>query len=86
MKCPYFDVEMIPGFLNCGNTIWSERKHKISTLPDRKEKYALHLKCRCYRPTMLKATAARNAKRSLLMLLITKTISIRGVSYGKEII
>ena len=43
MKCPYCDVEMIPGFLNCGNTIWSERKHKISTLPGGKEKYALHL-------------------------------------------
>ena len=41
MKCPYCDVEMIPGFLNCGNTIWSERKHKISTLPGGKEKYAL---------------------------------------------
>ena len=38
MKCPYCDVEMIPGFLNCGNTIWSERKHKISTLPGGKER------------------------------------------------
>ena len=26
-----------------GMTIWSERKHKISLLPDGKEKYALHL-------------------------------------------
>ena len=43
MKCPYCNSDMLPGFLNCGNAIWSERKHKISTLPGRKEKYALHL-------------------------------------------
>ena len=43
MKCPFCDTEMISGYLNCGNAIWSERKHKISTLPDSKEKYALHL-------------------------------------------
>lgn len=43
MKCPFCDAEMIHGYLNCGNAIWSERKHKISTLPDSIEKYALHL-------------------------------------------
>ena len=43
MKCPFCDTEMISGYLNCGNAIWSERKHKMSTLPDSKEKYALHL-------------------------------------------
>jgi hypothetical protein len=43
MKCPFCDIEMISGYLNCGNAIWSERKHKISTLPDGKEKYTLHL-------------------------------------------
>ena len=42
MKCPFCDVEMLHGYLNCGNTIWSERKHKISILPNGKEKYALH--------------------------------------------
>ena len=30
MKCPFCDAEMIHGYLNCGNAIWSERKHKIS--------------------------------------------------------
>ncbi len=43
MKCPYCNVEMLHGYLNCGTAIWSERKHKISTKPDGKEKYALHL-------------------------------------------
>ena len=32
---------MLYGYLNCGNAIWNERKHKLSTLPDGKEKYAL---------------------------------------------
>lgn len=43
MKCPFCDIEMLHGYLNCGTTIWSERKHKISLLPNGKEKYALHL-------------------------------------------
>lgn len=43
MKCPYCNTEMLFGYLNCGNAIWSERKHKISTLPNSKEKYALQL-------------------------------------------
>jgi len=43
MKCPYCDVEMIQGYLNCGQAIWSERKHKVSILPNRRERYALYL-------------------------------------------
>ena len=43
MKCPYCETEMLNGYLNCGATIWSERKHKMSMLPNGKEKYALHL-------------------------------------------
>lgn len=43
MKCPYCDADMIQGYLNCGNAIWSERKHRISTLPNGKERYALHV-------------------------------------------
>ena len=43
MRCSYCDIEMLYGFLNCGMTIWSERKHKISLLLDGKEKYALYL-------------------------------------------
>lgn len=44
MKCPYCDVEMLHGYLNCGLALWSERKHVISLKPDRKERYALCLK------------------------------------------
>ena len=43
MKCPFCDTEMLHGYLNCGMTIWSERKHKISLNPDYEEKYTLHL-------------------------------------------
>ena len=43
MKCPSCGSEMLHGYLNCGNAIWSERKHKISTLPGSGESYALHL-------------------------------------------
>ena len=43
MKCPFCDVEMLHGYLNCGAAIWSQRKHKFSMLPDGKESYALHL-------------------------------------------
>ena len=28
MKCPYCDIEIISGFLNCGNTVWNERKNE----------------------------------------------------------
>ena len=59
MKCPYCDVEMIPGFLNCGNTIWSERKHKISTLPGGKEKYALHLEVPMLSPHHIESVSAQ---------------------------
>lgn len=43
MNCPYCNTEMLHGYLNCATTIWSERKHKISTNPNSKEKYAFHL-------------------------------------------
>ncbi len=43
MKCPFCNIEMLFGYLNCGLAIWSERKHKLSVLPSSKEKYALHL-------------------------------------------
>ena len=43
MKCPFCNTEMLKGYLNSGTIIWSERKHKISTLPDEKVRYALHL-------------------------------------------
>ena len=43
MKCPYCKIEMVHGYLNCGQIIWSERKHKLVTWPDNTEQYALHL-------------------------------------------
>ena len=43
MKCPFCNSEMLHGYLNSGAAIWSERKHKISMLPDGKENYALKL-------------------------------------------
>ena len=43
MKCPFCNIDMLHGYLHCDTAIWSERKHRISTKPDSKEKYALHL-------------------------------------------
>ena len=43
MKCPFCNSEMLQGYLNSGAAIWSERKHKISMLPDGKERYSLKL-------------------------------------------
>ena len=43
MKCPFCNTEMLHGYLNCGSVIWSERKHILTTRPNRKEKYALFL-------------------------------------------
>ena len=42
MNYSYCDSEMIHGYLNCGNMIWSEKKHKISTFPDGKGKCFCH--------------------------------------------
>ena len=41
MKCPYCDVEILHGYLNCGATLWSERKHKMSLLQDEKKQHGL---------------------------------------------
>ena len=43
MKCPFCNVEMIHGYLNCGLTLWSTKKHRISLLPDKREQFALRL-------------------------------------------
>lgn len=43
MQCPFCHAEMLHGYLNCGMALWSERKHKLSLLPDGKETYALRL-------------------------------------------
>ena len=44
MKCPFCDVEMLYGYLNCASALWSEKKHKLGLLPNGKEKYALNLR------------------------------------------
>ena len=66
MKCPYCNVDMIPGFLNCGNTIWSERKHKISTLPGGKEKYALHLEVPMLSPHHIESHCCPKCKKIII--------------------
>ena len=76
MKCPYCDVEMIPGFLNCGNTIWSERKHKISTLPGGKEKYALHLEVPMLSPHHIESHCCPKCKKIIIDALTMKITSI----------
>lgn len=43
MKCPFCDTKMLHGYLNVGNAIWSEKKHKLSTNAGAKERYALAL-------------------------------------------
>lgn len=43
MKCPYCDIEMIHGYLNCEMTLWSDKKHKVSLIVDETERYALQL-------------------------------------------
>ena len=66
MKCPYCNVEMLHGYLNCGNAIWSERKHKISTLPDGKEKYALHLSVPLMSPPHVESDCCPKCRRIVI--------------------
>ncbi|MBQ6807924.1 MAG: hypothetical protein IJP07_02000 [Firmicutes bacterium] len=66
MKCPFCNVEMIHGYLNCGLTLWSERKHKISLLPDAKEKYALHLGTPLLSPHHVESDCCPKCKRIIL--------------------
>lgn len=66
MKCPFCNTEMIHGYLNCGNIIWSERKHKLSTLPDNKEKYALHLDVPFMSPHHIECDCCPNCKKLII--------------------
>ncbi len=66
MKCPYCDVEMLHGYLNCGTIIWSERKHKISMLPNGKEKYALHLEPPLLAPHGIESDCCPRCKRIII--------------------
>ena len=66
MKCPFCNTEMLHGYLNCGNMIWSERKHKLSTLPDNKEKYALHLDVPFMSPHHIECDFCPNCKKVII--------------------
>lgn len=66
MKCPFCNTEMIHGYLNCGNIIWSERKHKLSTLPDNKEKYTLHLDVPFMSPHHIECDCCPNCKKLII--------------------
>ncbi len=66
MKCPFCDVEMLHGYLNCGNAIWSERKHRISTLPDRKERYTMHLEVPTLSPNQVESDCCPKCKRLII--------------------
>ena len=59
-------TEMIRGYLNCGNAIWSERKHKLSTLPDGKEKYALKLDVPLLSPNQVESDCCPHCKRIII--------------------
>ena len=63
MKCPFCGAEMLHGYLNCGTAIWSERKHKISTRPDGREKYALHLEVPMLSPHHVESYCCPNCKK-----------------------
>ena len=66
MKCPFCDVEMLHGYLNCGAAIWSQRKHKLSMLPGRNETYALHLEVPVFRGNYVESDCCPKCKRIIL--------------------
>lgn len=66
MICPFCNIEMIHGYLNCGMTLWSERKHKISLLPDEKERYTLNLGQPILAPHHVESDCCPKCKRIIL--------------------
>ena len=66
MNCPYCNTEMLHGYFHCGNAIWSERKHKLSTLPDGKEKYALHLGTPLLSPHQIESYCCPKCKKIII--------------------
>ncbi len=57
---------MLRGYLNCGAAIWSERKHKISMLPDGKEKYAFHLETPLLTPNYVESYCCPKCKKLII--------------------
>ena len=67
MKCPFCGTEMIFGYLNCGGAaIWSERRHKVSVLPDEKEKYALRLGTPWLSPHQIESHCCPKCKKLII--------------------
>ena len=67
VKCPFCDVEMIQGYLQCGSAIWSTKKHKISVLPNKtKEKYAFYLKPPLAGANYVESACCPNCKRIII--------------------
>lgn len=66
MKCPFCNTEMLHGYLNSGAAIWSERRHKISMLPDGKEKYALKLGTPLMSPHHVESYCCPECKRIII--------------------
>lgn len=65
-KCPFCNTEMLHGYLNVGNAIWSERKHKLSTNPDAKERYALALSVPMMSPHHIECDCCPKCKRIII--------------------
>ncbi len=66
MNCPFCDTEMLHGYLNCGMALWSERKHKLSLLPDGKEKYTLHLRQPILSPHQIESFCCPECKKLVI--------------------
>ena len=66
MHCPYGETEMIKGYLNCGAALFSERKHKLSLLPDGKERYALRLQNPMFSPHHVEGYCCPKCKKLVI--------------------
>ncbi len=66
MKCPFCDVEMIHGYLNSGEMIWSTKKHKLSINPGRNEQYILSLKRPMWQPHHIESDCCPKCKRIII--------------------
>lgn len=66
MKCPFCNVEMIHGYLNCGMTLWSTKKHKISLLTDDDETFSLQLGKPALSPHHIESDCCPKCKRIII--------------------
>ena len=66
MQCPFCGAEMLFGYLNCGAALWSERKHKLSLLPDGRERYPLQLDTPMVSPNHIESFCCPSCKRIII--------------------